>query len=152
MFPPWVDEVAVEIACRRGGATPKQPSMGSSGSVSLPSLVFGATSVAFHLFRSIRQLDPLHFGDCMAVRGSSTCGAITVELHPTSRLGASRSKVTDNMSPGSAPSMWNGPVCGFPHSVTRLPEASAPALSTVVVITVSPGLIRRTGSCAPIVV
>ncbi len=55
------------------------------------------------------------------------------------------------MSPGWAPLMKNGPVCGLPGVATRDPRASRPAASAVEVTTVSPGSIRSTGGCEPIV-
>src|SRR5207302_3281229 len=149
MFPPCVEEVAVEIACPLGGATPKQPTIGRIGSANRPSAVLGSTRVAVPASWSISHRAGASSGACFTLSGSSTLGAIALALHPNFRLGLSRSKVTESMSPGSAPSTKNGPVCGLPRSVTCFPVASIPRASTVVVITVLPEAMVRTGACVP---
>ena len=72
-----------------------------------------------------------------------------VELRPVGLFGQSLRSRTAMVSPGSASSMWKGPVRGFGPSVTFWSEASWPALSTVVVITVSPSAMRRAGLYGP---
>src|SRR5215208_2523083 len=62
-----------------------------------------------------------------------------------------RSRCTASVSPGAAPSTKNGPVWGFPPSVTSSPAASYPEESTHQVCTVSPLATCSTGSCDPIV-
>lgn len=52
-------------------------------------------------------------------------------------------------SPGIAPSMKNGPVCGFPPRLRGLPWASTPPASIVVVLTVSPDRMCNTGFVEP---
>jgi len=56
MLPPFSAEVAVEIACRPLGATPKQPSIGASGRLRLVSRPAGAANRAVPAARSITQL------------------------------------------------------------------------------------------------
>ena len=48
--------------------------------------------------------------------------------------------MTTSMSPGSAPSMKNGPVCGFGPCATCLPFQSVPLASIVLVIDAIAGL------------
>ena len=80
--------------------------------------------------------------------GSTAYGASRLLEYAIARLVSSFSIETTSMSPGSAPSMKNGPVCGLGPLATDLPSKSVPAASIVLVITRSPGLMRSAGGCA----
>jgi hypothetical protein len=79
MLPPCSADVAVEMACPPSGATPKQPSMGTSGMVRLPSFVAGEMSVAVPASLSMRHsaIDPRP-GSSATYQGSTTLGATEV--------------------------------------------------------------------------
>jgi hypothetical protein len=143
--------VAVEIAWSRLGATPKQPSMGSSGSVRRPSCDSGVVSVAVHASRSISQSARIQVlssacGRLRASLGSTTWAASTAFDQPVGRFGTILSIVSTSVSPGSAPSIKNGPVIGLPGGETTSPRSSRPLASIVVVMIVSPGCTCRAGS------
>src|SRR5262252_2919753 len=80
--------------------------------------------------------------------GSTAYGASRLDEYAVARFVSMRTNVTTSVSPGSAPSTKNGPVCGFGPCATVLPFQSTPPASTVFVITRSPGLTCSTGGCA----
>ena len=85
--------------------------------------------------------------------GSTTFGATSGPVKPLARFGRMRSKRTASVSPGSAPSTKNGPVCGLPPSVMSLPSAvvaarvDAPGRDRVAARDAQHGLVRRRSSC-----
>src|SRR3989454_9713119 len=99
-------------------------------------------------------------------RGSCRDGGRVVELSAPnngtvveaahSREGSMDTKCTASVSPGSAPSMKNGPVCGFTngHWMTLLttspgPRTWPPKASSVQSSTMSPGSTFMTGGTPP---
>ena len=118
MLPPYCPEVAQEIACPRGGATPKQPSIGSilsSCSASRPGRGVCSRIEPFSMSRSQRSTcgsvgglgrGPAlrSYGMAGTNPGSITQGATSLPVKPTDRFGHMRSKCTASVSPGSAPS------------------------------------------------
>jgi len=80
----------------------------------------------------------------------------TVHEAAQSREGSIDTKWIASVSPGSAPSTKNGPVCGFTKGnsttfVTRScgPRTLPPKASSVQSSMTSPGLTRRTGGTPP---
>ena len=74
-----------------------------------------------------------------------------ISREPQLRLSVILSMWTFNVSPGSAPSMKNGPVCGFARDRSSLPVVLSVGwmrsldASRVLVTTVSPEAIRAAG-------
>ena len=148
MLPPNAPGVLVAIASLRAGATPTHPSIGRSPSSRPPISLLSRRAMFFALSRS-----QFARGACRSVRprieaGVTAYGASAPPEYAVARLMSILVKVTAIMSPGSAPSIKNGPVCGFGPCVTGLPFQSVPPASTVFVITRSPGLMRSAGGWA----
>src|SRR5262245_52599742 len=123
MFPPKAPGVAVLIASFLAGAVATQPSMGFRGNSRGPGLRPVMLVRATPLALSIVQVSTL--GSRSPVRrnmGSTAYGATRVFEVAVALLGSSRWKVTFSMSPGSAPSMKNGPVWGLGPGI-GLPDA-----------------------------
>ncbi len=149
MLPPCSADVKVEIACPSFGATPKLPSIGRSGTASRSSPGTGSFGRTVPASTSMSQSMTGVPGRLGTKSGSTTFSAWLVLAQPVERFVRIRSKRTTRASPGTAPSMKNGPVCGLGRVATWLRSASKPRASTVVVTTVSPGAMRNTGSCCP---
>jgi hypothetical protein len=106
MLPPYGPDVRVEMAWPSSGATPKQPSMGSSRTVNCPSPVCGVSSVAVPAAVSTCHSETTGSdaaGRSATYSGSSTRGAIDELAIARSRFGQIRSNRTSSASPGSAP-------------------------------------------------
>ena len=95
------------------------------------------------------QMCRVRSGIAATAPGSTTFGAIGVNVQPVSRVIVMRSMLTVSVSPGSAPVTKNGPVIGFGRDATVLPCRSIPHASTVCAITVSPSAMVSAGSAVP---
>ena len=159
MLPPYASGISEERASRKAGATPTVPCIGSSGRSAEcdPSLDRNVT---------VRRLTSTSYIQTSSGKGSwSPAVARVVVSEPNSGIvveaaqsldGSMETKWTARVSPGSAPSMKNGPVCGFTNgnSITRETRSSGPRTfppkaSSVQTSSTVPGRIRRTGGTPP---
>ncbi len=159
MFPPWASGTRAERTSRPAGATPTVPCMGSRGSSTSMSL-----SCAWN--RAVRRVRSSCQIQTRSGSGGCSVAVVWVEVSAPksgtvvdaaqSRAGSIDTKCTATVSPGSAPSMWKGPVCGLRNgnsqtSETRsFSERTRPAKqSSVYRSRTVPGAIRATGGAPP---
>ena len=148
MLPPVRSLEAVEIACPCGGATPKQPIIGASGSAQPASAGSGCSSRTVPASRSISHSTRSRRGSSRAASGSTTFADSAPRVQPVLRAGSTFRISTLRASPGSAPSTNTGPFMGFGGLAFCSPRPSTPAASRVSVTTVAPLATLSTGGIA----
>src|SRR5262249_43089652 len=138
------------------GAVPMVPKNGRIGTSTLPILLLGMSTVAVLRALSICQMNRRSGAGCVTIAvlysGASRPKPGIDAPQPQSRLGSTLSRCTTSVSPGSAPSTENGPVCGLTlvrsslgATVLSETEKASFDASRVLVTTVSPGLMRAAG-------
>ena len=159
MLPPCASGTSAERTSRFAGATPTVPCIGSIGR----STVKSPKRAANRHTRLPRSSSQIHTtsgsGSCrVAVRWVevSAPNRGTVVDAAQSRAGSIDTKCTASVSPGSAPSTWNGPVCGFTNgnSITRdtrspVPRTRPAKQSSVNSSSTVPGATRAAGAVPP---
>src|SRR2546430_871287 len=159
MLPPCASGTSEERTSRFAGATPTVPCMGSIGR----STVKSPKRASNRHSRAARSSCQIHTtsgsGSCrVAVRcvEVSAPNRGTVVDAAQSRAGSIDTKCTATVSPGSAPSTWNGPVCGFTNGNSTTSETRSPVprtrpakQSSVNSSSTVPGAIRATGGAPP---
>src|SRR5580693_6648455 len=159
MLPPYASGTSAERTSRLAGATPTVPCIGTIGrsTVNSPSaasnLHVRATRSSCHIHTNSGS------GSCrVAVRWVlvSAPNSGTVVDAAQDLAGSMDTKCTATVSPGSAPSMWNGPVCGFRYGNSHTCETRSCSLrtrpakqSSVYTSRIAGVLIRFTGAAPP---
>src|SRR5690349_2437689 len=159
MLPPWASGVIVIRASNAAGATPTVPCIGSIGrsTVNDERLAWKRTSRAVRS-SSYSQTRSSSGGWRVAVCevevSAPKCGNVLDTAQ--SRAGSMAAKCSASVSPGSAPSTWNGPLTGFRYGncttvVGRSPgpRTLPPKQSSVDTRRTSPGLTRATAGRPP---
>ena len=149
MLPPFSALVAVEKACPKAGATPKQPIIGSSGRTRCSRPGTAGSGVTVSPCRSMRQFVLSRGGRPRTNSGSTTLPASDARVQPVARIGVMRRISTLSASPGSAPVTEIGPFIGLGSDARCAPSLSMPWASMVSVITVSPEATVRAGGSVP---
>ena len=159
MLPPWASGTSAERTSRFAGATPTVPCMGSIGR----STVKSPNRASNRHSRAARSSCHIH-----TTSGSGSCSVAvrwvevrapnsgTVVDAAQSRAGSMDTKCTARVSPGTAPSTWNGPVCGFTNGNSTTSETRSPVprtrpakQSSVNSSSTVPGAMRATGAVPP---
>src|SRR2546423_6896378 len=159
MFPPNASGTSADLTSRFAGATPTVPCIGSSGRAAAKSLSFAVNRQTPARASSSHIHTRSGSGSWrVAVRWVevSAPNSGTVVDAPQSRAGVISTKWTASVSPGSAPSTQNGPVCGFRNgnSQTRDTRSSGPRTrpakqSSVKTSSTEPGTTRAAGATPP---
>lgn len=159
MFPPCASGTSAERASRLAGATPTVPCIGSIGRAISKSLSRARK-------RQVRRSRSSSHIQTTSGSGGCRVAVVWVEVSAPksgtvvdaaqSRAGSTDTKCTATVSPGSAPSMWKGPVCGLRKgnsqtSDTRsFSDRTRPAKqSSVNRSRTVPGAMRATGAAPP---
>src|SRR5919201_4272464 len=141
------------------GAVPIVPKKGRIGTSALPILLLGRSTTATLRERSKCQMNSVSLTGGVTIivlySGASAPKYGIAPAQPQSRFSAILLIVTFSVSPGSAPSTKNGPVCGFTRDRSRLPSAIFLCVgrnesfdaSRVFVMTLSPDAMRAAGGC-----
>src|SRR4051812_6143370 len=157
MLPPKLSGTMVERTSPPAGATPRQPRNGASGT-SQPWRPSDDLARATPPATSYRQTISGRVGPRTAVRSVPLSAPKPGKDAETAyrRAGVSLAMRTARVSPGSAPSTKNGPVCGLscPAGTTLEGRVSGPVTvpskqSSVQLTIRVPGLIRATGGAPP---
>ena len=133
MFPPNASGTSALRTSRLAGATPTVPCIGSIG-----------RSISNEPRRALNRQVRAAASSChsQTTSGSGSCSS-AVRWVPVSApnsgtvvdaaqdlAGSMDTKCTATVSPGSAPSMWNGPVCGFRNGNSHTCETRSCSLRT----------------------
>ena len=114
MLPPLRSLDAVEIACPCGGATPKQPIIGASGSTRPASAGSGCFEPHRAGLAVDQPLDPVARRQvARPPRDRRRSPTAPPRVQPVPRTGSTLTISTRSASPGSAPSTKTGPFIGF---------------------------------------
>jgi hypothetical protein len=159
MLPPWASGTSEERASKETGATPTVPCIGSSGSSTARS-PRRAWKVTVRRARSTSYIQTISgsgsVSSAVAWVPVSEPNSGMVDEAAQSLDGSIDTKWMARVSPGSAPSTWNGPVWGLTkgNSTTRETRSSGPRTlppkaSSVHSSRMLPGRTRRTGGTPP---